>query len=86
MDCGRAGPRERSLFGTPSLNPGLWYYWYPPNASRRQAKKTRTALTRITGTVSRAPKRLVLLGLTSIYGVSRRLDVTQSQESFGEYD
>jgi hypothetical protein len=30
---------------TPSLNPGLWYNWYPPIASRRQAKKTRTAVT-----------------------------------------
>jgi hypothetical protein len=26
---------------TPSLNPGLWYNWYPPIAGRRQAKKTR---------------------------------------------
>jgi hypothetical protein len=25
---------------TPSLDPGLWHHWYPPIASRRQAKKT----------------------------------------------
>jgi hypothetical protein len=33
----------KTLRRTPSLNPGLWYNWYPPIASRRQAKKTRTA-------------------------------------------
>ncbi len=37
--CGRPGPRERSQVETPSLNPGLWYFRYPPIASRRQAKK-----------------------------------------------
>lgn len=48
MDRGKAGPHTKTLIGTPSLNPGLWYYWYPPIASRRQAKKMRTAVTGIT--------------------------------------
>jgi hypothetical protein len=33
--------------GTPSLNPGLWYNWYPPIVGPRQAKKTRTAATQV---------------------------------------
>jgi hypothetical protein len=31
----------------PSLNPGLWYNWYPPIASRRQAKKTENGFDRV---------------------------------------
>jgi len=60
---------------TPSLNPGLWYNWYPPIASRRQAKKTRKVwnLKRL----NLAFEGQVLLVPSSMYGGTSELDVRQ---------
>ena len=74
--CGRAGTRKRTLMDTPSLNPGLWYNWYPPIASRRQAKKSRKAVTGITEIALRTPENEDSFALPSMYGVSCPLDVT----------
>ena len=61
---------------TPSLNPGLWYNWYPPIASRRQAKKKRKAVTGITEIALRTPEKQVSFALPTMYGVSCPLDVS----------
>jgi len=45
-DYGKAGPRERAQFGTPSLNPGLWYYLVssqrePPSSEKNENTRDR---------------------------------------------
>jgi len=59
---------------TPSLNPGLWYNWYPPIAGRRQAKKTRRALTGVVGIAPRRPAIYQSLPAPRLYCTAILLD------------
>ena len=71
---GWQGRTRVPLVDTPSLNPGLWYNWYPPIASRRQAKKQERRLQRVPGVPS-AWEEQSSAAPCSMYAGSGELDV-----------